>query len=529
MTRPTISTSARQARAAHKKVLLIIIDALASRVVNPALEAGRLPNLRRLRDAATLQDDSIAIFPSITPAATSSLITGCYPRDHGISGAYWYIPQEKRVVYFGYDFWAILDEGLEDFFKDFIVKLNEEHLDAQTVYQRVEEQGLTAGSLNYLIYHGNQMHDLKLLPLRRLMPDFLRNLMPDGPTHTTVGGPTLLYFGALVHTELASGEELSHPNGPFERFGFSDNSTATLLLQLVERDALPDFTVAYFPDNDFRSHEVGPEAAVENLEDLDEQLGEVFAAAGGLEKMLTDHCIVVTGDHSQSDVVDDQEAASIRLDELLADYSVADAGTPMDDENDLVICPNLRTAQLYFHTPTPQRVNHVVEQLNQDGRIDQIMWCADLVNGAHDGFHVKTEDRGDLHFWPGDDGPEHATDRHGTAWSWKGDLRAVDGHVADGVITFGDYPNAFERIAGILELGRSGHLWVTSRPGYEFALEHTQIHAGGGSHGSLHRLDSVSPLWVAGAPTGVSLPAAPRSVDVAPLCLEILGLKWDGG
>ena len=75
-----------------KKVLLIIIDALASRVVQPALNSNRLPNFNRLYEAATLRSESISIFPSITPAATSSLITGVYPQKHGISGAYWYIP-----------------------------------------------------------------------------------------------------------------------------------------------------------------------------------------------------------------------------------------------------------------------------------------------------------------------------------------------------------------------------------------------------------------------------------------------------
>jgi len=81
-----------------KKVLLIIIDALSARVVDPALALGKLPHLRQLQETA-LRADSIAVFPSITPAATSSIATGCYPREHGISGAYWYLPEEKTVVY----------------------------------------------------------------------------------------------------------------------------------------------------------------------------------------------------------------------------------------------------------------------------------------------------------------------------------------------------------------------------------------------------------------------------------------------
>jgi predicted AlkP superfamily pyrophosphatase or phosphodiesterase len=62
-----------------KKVLLIVVDACTSRALAPALESGRLPHLRELAEAGKLYLDCAAIFPSITPAATASIITGCYP------------------------------------------------------------------------------------------------------------------------------------------------------------------------------------------------------------------------------------------------------------------------------------------------------------------------------------------------------------------------------------------------------------------------------------------------------------------
>ncbi|MEZ4555644.1 MAG: alkaline phosphatase family protein [Caldilineaceae bacterium] len=137
------------------KKVLIIIDAPCpvsstrpwTRAAAQSAPAGKA--------AADVRTNSIAVFPSITPAATTSLITGCYPGEHGISGAYWYIPDEKRVVYFGYDFWAILENGIGSFFDEFLLKLNTDHLRAKTLFQRVEEQGLSAASLNYLIYHGD--------------------------------------------------------------------------------------------------------------------------------------------------------------------------------------------------------------------------------------------------------------------------------------------------------------------------------------------------------------------------------------
>jgi hypothetical protein len=108
----------------------------------------------------------------------------------------------------------------------------------------------------------------------------------------------------------------------------------------------------------------------------------------------------------------------------------------------------------------------------------------------------------------------------------QGDLNTIDGYVSEeDVISSENYPNAFERIACIFNLKNSGHLMVTARPGYEFKLPRISVHGGGGSHGSLHAQDSVVPLLIAGAPDGIKMPLHPRTVDVAPVCLNVLGLE----
>lgn len=501
-----------------KKVLLVIIDALASRVMDDALEDGRLPTIQRLLEKGAWRSDSTAIFPSITPAATSSLITGCYPREHGISGAYWYEEDSKTVVFFGYSMWAILQEGLGTFLQDFLVRLNEEYLSTETIYQQAEAHGLTAANLNYLIFHGDKAHEIDL--------PFMLNIMPNFQLPETIGGPSILYFGDVIATPVGGDHErIEAKGGPGDRFGFSDATTATLLQEMVKQHGVPDFTTAYFPENDARSHEVGPENAVDVLEQVDATLGDFFEQCGGIDQFLETVCVVITGDHAQTDVVANEEPAGIRLDKLLPSFDVADAGTPMADDEDLVICPNLRTAQIYFHTPTEERFERAARHLRDEPRIDQVLWKADFLNPEQQGYHVTTRDRGHLHFWLGSNGPNSARDAYGCTWSWQGDLRTVDGRVSeDGRIHFDSYPNAFERIAGILDLPESGHLWVTAMVGYEFGLEHTGLHAGGGSHGSLHALDSTSPLIVAGAPDGLTLPEHPRAVDVAPICLSILGI-----
>ena len=107
-----------------------------------------------------------------------------------------------------------------------------------------------------------------------------------------------------------------------------------------------------------------------------------------------------------------------------------------------------------------------------------------------------------------------------TEWSWRGEDAALQLDVQSGVVESQEYPNAFERIAGALDATNSGD--VDHRgTGCEFELPGGVAHVGGGSHGALHALDSLSPVVIGGA--GASkLPRTMRVVDIAPLCLQLL-------
>lgn len=500
-----------------KKVLLIVIDACTSRVLVPAIEDGTLPNFAALARAGMLDPECVTIFPSITPAATASIVTGCYPYEHGIAGAFWYDTDEERVFFFGDDVWVVLSEGVGKFFEDFLVRLNHDRLRAETLFQTVERAGLRAACLNYFIFRGDTEHKVH-------MP-FLLSLLPGVPFSEIVCGPSMLCLGDFVENRDAAGERLETTGGILNTFGLKDEGTAQFLIQLARDRALPDFTLAYFPDYDLRSHKVGPEKGLDALVSLDEKFGEIFAAFGGLEAMLDEVCVVLTADHSQSGVGEDEKSAGIHLDEVLAGFPLADAGKAWDADDQLMVCPNMRVAQIYFRRPAAEQFEHVVHQLLTDPRVDQVMWREGLLKKGGRGYRIATHDRGSLHFWTGADGQTWAVDRQGCHWSWQGNLAVVDARVAsDGVLEFGDYPNAFERIACGLDHEEGGHLWVTAVPDCEFCVPRTEVHTGGGSHGSLHILDSVVPLLLAGAPPGTRLPPNARAVDVAPLCLSILGI-----
>ncbi len=131
-----------------KRVILIVIDALASRVVQPAMQEGKLPFLQALAEAGTIKWNTAPVFPSITPAATASIITGYYPGEHGIVGGHWYDSDRNRVIFFGTDIPVIWKQGIGEFFEEFLFRLNHDRLLKTTLYQHVERAGLTSACIN---------------------------------------------------------------------------------------------------------------------------------------------------------------------------------------------------------------------------------------------------------------------------------------------------------------------------------------------------------------------------------------------
>ena len=502
-----------------KPVLEIIVDALASRVVRPALEAGELPNLAVVADRGGVNWACTSIFPSITPAATCALTTGEYPDRTHIAGAYWYDALNDDVAYFGDDLWTILAEDPRKYVNDFQIGLNFHRLQAQTVFERVHSAGKTAASLNSMWFRGPVRHEVRG-PAKVLL-------------ESAVTGPAVLTLADFLRSDgLDGGPPLDGPGGVTRRLGFHDETTAAFLLDLFNRDTLPDYTLAYFPNNDFESHERGPENALFAVKQVDDVLGGLFALFGGVDGFLDRFAFFLTGDHSQADCFDDAEKRRIELTEVLSDFRVTLGGEEPSDDDQILACPNMRAAQLYLVGDADE--DRVREALLACGKIDQIVWRTPRVardGSGHGGehsdtvYHVATADRGTLRFTvagadaAGDDWTE-TVDRYGNAWAFEGSLDAVAATNSGGSVRSADYPNALERIATSF-FPESGELWATAKPGYEFLLPRTSTHAGG-SHGALHVLDSTAPLFYGGLPDDVRVPEEVRTVDVIPLALACL-------
>ena len=79
--------------------------------------------------------------------------------------------------------------------------------------------------------------------------------------------------------------------------------------------------------------------------------------------------------------------------------------------------------------------------------------------------------------------------------------------ISDGAFDAPDYPDALRRVWAALTCATSGDVLLSAAPGYEFPDWGGGHHVGGGSHGSLHRSDSLGAL----AYCGVEPPAGHRS------------------
>ena len=146
----------------RKKVVYTVIDGMSVEALEQVISGGRAPALAFLKERSHYVRDSIAIFPTITPAATASLITGATPAAHGIPGMCWYDRDAERFVNYGQSPRAAVVEGASQIVRDVMENLNRKHLspDVKTLHESLADFGLTSASINYMVFRGPYEHRL---------------------------------------------------------------------------------------------------------------------------------------------------------------------------------------------------------------------------------------------------------------------------------------------------------------------------------------------------------------------------------
>ena len=118
----------------------------------------------------------------------------------------------------------------------------------------------------------------------------------------------------------------------------------------------------------------------------------------------------------------------------------------------------------------------------------------DLVMWLEDGRAHIAGERGELTFHPGDG----VADDRGLRWDVDGELDTLLATIEDGVLVSEHYPDALRRVWSALRCKTSGDVLLSAEPAYEFPDWGNRAHVRGGSHGSLHRVDSLGALLFCG-------------------------------
>jgi predicted AlkP superfamily pyrophosphatase or phosphodiesterase len=327
-----------------RKLILVVIDGLTPEVFEQAVERRTAPTLAELH-AAGSYGRAASTFPSLTPVCMATLATGAHPDVHEIPHLVWYHRGEGRLVEYGSSFGAMRAAGTRRAIRDAIVEMNAHHLsrNATTIFESLEDAGLTAAAVNTPCYRGRTRH----IPT---VPGLVR----------PVDGPRRFFYFSLFESDVTGA-----PLAIRTRTGGSiDAYAAAVGRWLVTRDGF-DFLFYYLPDYDYASHALGPGGAEEALRRSDQAVGALVDAAGGLDEFLQRYAVVVCSDHGQTHV--DRVA---RLQDWIGDEGLVTASN--------------RAGMVY--TDNPRRI---AERLAREDAVDIALF-------TEDGGGVALRDGGEL-------------------------------------------------------------------------------------------------------------------------------------
>jgi hypothetical protein len=345
-----------------------------------------------------------------------------------------------------------------------------------TIFEEVEDAGLRAACTTFLIYRGRHRHAPS-------SENVLSRLGQAMQFRHAVYGPTELFYADLFESR-ATGctSTLGLP-------GQRDQHSGCVGAHLVEND-LFDFLLLSLPDTDTYSHKRGPYAQVTAIADADKAIERLMHVAGGIDEFLGDHAVIVMSDHSQTAV-----EQRINLSQLLGDWSVL---RPDGDAagSDVAACPSARSAQVYVLDPQnrERELPKLADTLAAAEGVDFVAWRHGGEGVVRPGAGFAEDGIGELRFSAGGE----LRDARGGTWAVDGDERALALTTADGRVSSETYPNPLERLWSALACPTSGDLLVSATPGHEFVDWGGVDHVGGGSHGSLHRGDSLGTLIFCG-------------------------------
>ena len=473
-----------------KPALLLVLDGIRPDVLRAAIRDGEAPHLGAIADRGEAVWDAVSVFPSITPAATAAIATGEAPARSGIVGHAWYDEDERRVVVYGAMTETVMATGPIKVFHNNVWRMNRDDLHAATLFENLHDHGFDGACVNFPVRRGPHTHPIRM----KTVEGYLRGGRYLGPS---VEGPKEYFMGDLFYSRDTGFSGRKANGGVLRSVGINDDYAARVGAMLLKERAAP-FNLVYFFKGDSIAHHHGLEAQRRWLTTADEYVARIFDAGGGTERVLEDYAVLALSDHGHAPLLPKHRYVDLRT--IPGQTVSSGVKARFGNGTTVVVVPNGRSALLYLRDDV--ELDSVVERLIGRRGVDLAAW-------VDEGWVTVRLPGREVRFRPGS-GPD---DPFGRSWDLQGDPLALDIEISGGLLRYGDYPDALERLWGCLHSSRCGDVVLSASPGYTFGEISGGYHTAS-DHGSLHASDSEVFVLASG------VPAPHRITDVAPTLIR---------
>jgi hypothetical protein len=468
-----------------KPALLLVLDGIRPDVLRAAIRDGEAPHLGALAARGEAVWNAVSVFPSITPAATAAIATGEAPAKSGIVGHAWYDEDERRVVVYGAMTETVMASGPIKVFHNNVWRMNRDDLHAATLFETLHDRGFDGACVNFPVRRGPYTHPIRM----KTIEGYLKSGRYLGPS---VEGPKEYFMGDLFYSRDTGFSGRKANGGVLRSVGINDDYAARVGAMFLKEKAAP-FNLVYFFKGDSVAHHHGLEAQRRWLATADEYVARIFEAGGGIDRVLEDYAVLALSDHGHAPLLPKNRYVDLRT--IPGQTVSSGVKARFGNGTTVVVVPNGRSALLYLRDDV--ELGSVVERLVGRRGVDLAAWM-------EEGWAAVRRPGREIRFRPGS-GP---CDPFGRSWDLEGDPLALDIQLSSGLLRYGDYPDALERLWGCLHSPRCGDVVLSATPGYTFGEISGGYHTAS-DHGSLHASDSEVFVLASG------VPAPHRITDVA--------------
>ncbi|GEL76223.1 alkaline phosphatase family protein [Tenuibacillus multivorans] len=484
----------------HKPVILLNIDSLLADPLEKAIQKGKAPALKFLKENGNFTPNMVSSFPTMSVTIDSSLFTGTYTDQHQVPALNWYDENKREMVNYGTGFRETIRIGFSQSMRNMFHRLNNIDLskNVKTIFEELDEYGHKGASINSFVYRGKQSHDLTVPKFVQAITNLDDKITTNAPYYLSLGA-----FSSFRKPSFA----------PF-MIGGNRKFAGRELRYLIKNNLLPSFTFCIFQDMDVRVHFKRP-YDISGISKIDKEIQKTLNLYDSWEEAIDQNIWMVIGDNGQAPQGWNFNDVLINLRKILKDYRIHKIQDSVTSSDQLVISVNQRMAYVYV-LDKELPISRVVSDLRHDRRIDVIAWKEEAQNVV-----VSGSKEGELRFAP----EGHVQDIYGQNWDLDGDLAVLDiDKMNQQKITYNDYPDVLARLHGALHSHSGRFIVINAKPGCEFIAQSTPYHLGGASHGSLHKQESSIPFLI----TGADIPLEnSRIIDIKSFILNLI-LRTNG-